>query len=558
MRKHYERILRDSESRVQRYLDVQILDESSPFCGGFPKTDSLAEPKTAIYRLTTMTACWLNPDSRYHLEEELGRRILLALAYIRRSQRPGGYFDLINCNFLSGPDTAFCAKRLLPVYVYLCRTAEGALPASPRAKAAAGALKPRYEEILRDAADALCRCGFHTPNHRWAIASVLMLCAKLFGKPECRAAADAILKEGIDCNADGEYAERSAGNYNRINNDAMIMLAAATGDESYYEPVLRNLEMMLSYIDPDDSIFTNNSTRWDMGKKIYPREYYLEYLYMGWACRRPELLDAANAIMQMVDRHALRSFDCLIQLMLLPELVLLEHEGCAVPTNYHRYYESSGIVRCRREGWSYTILNNSPNFLFFQHGDFCLTVRIGASFCEHRAFVPALLAPQEGGYTLHQTMTGWYYLPFAEKPASSDWWQMDNASRERLYGPDMIFDLAIREAENGLDIQIVNSGIDRAPLRIELAFNAGCRLENEHFMLDGSEGGSVVVKDGTLTASRGTRGIQVGPCFAAHNYTAGKEGSMGRMDGCFTAYLTEYSTFERRISLRAVPSRYDQ
>lgn len=62
-----------------------------------------------------------------------------------------------------------------------------------------------------------------------------------------------ILKEGNDCNEDGEYAERSAGNYNRINNDAMIMLAVATGDESYYAPVLRNLEMMLTYIDPDDS-----------------------------------------------------------------------------------------------------------------------------------------------------------------------------------------------------------------------------------------------------------------------------------------------------------------
>ena len=97
-----------------------------------------------------------------------------------------------------------------------------------------------------------------------------MLCAKLFDKPECRTAAEAILKEGNDCNEDGEYAERSAGNYNRINNDAMIMLAVATGDESYYAPVLRNLEMMLTYIDPDDSIFTNNSTRWDMGKKDLP------------------------------------------------------------------------------------------------------------------------------------------------------------------------------------------------------------------------------------------------------------------------------------------------
>ena len=140
MRKHYERILHDSESRVQRYLDIQILDENSPFCGGFPKADSLAEPKTAIYRATTMTACYLNPESRYYLDAELGRRLALALAFVRRSQRPGGYFDLINCNFFSGPDTAFCTKRLLPAYVYLCKVVDGALPAAPEAKAAAAEL----------------------------------------------------------------------------------------------------------------------------------------------------------------------------------------------------------------------------------------------------------------------------------------------------------------------------------------------------------------------------------------------------------------------------------
>lgn len=135
---------------------------------------------------------------------------------------------------------------------------------------------------------------------------------------------------------------------------------------------------------------------------------------------------------------------------------------------------------------------------------------------------------------------------------------MDNAHREKLYGPDMVFDVQVNEVENGLDIHIVNSGIDRAPLRVELAFNAGCRVENEHFMLEGNDGGGVVVKDGTLVASKGVNGISVGPCFAEHNYTAGKEGSMGRMDGCFTAYLTAYSTFDRTISLRAVPSSYDQ
>lgn len=558
MRRHYERILHDSESRVARDLEIQILDEASPFYGGFPKADSLAEPKTAIYRATTMTACYLNADSRYYLDEALGERIRLALAYVRRSQRPGGYFDLINCNFYSGPDTAFCAKRLIPAYVYLRKVVNGQLQAAPEAVQAASTLLPLYEEILRDAASALTHCGFHTPNHRWAIASVLMTCAQLFAMPECHTAAEAILLEGNDCNEEGEYAERSAGNYNRINNDAMIMLACATGDESYYEPVMRNLGMMLTYIDPDDSIFTGNSTRWDRGRKIYPREYYMEYLYMGVTCDRPDLVAAANAIMEMVERHSLRSFDCLILLMLLPELVDHEETAHTIATDYHKFYKDSGIVRCRRDGWSYTILNNSPGFLVFQNGDFALNVRIGASFCEHRNFVPATLEETPEGYHLHQTMTGWYYLPFKEAPATSDWWQMDQSARDKLYGPDMIFDVEVTEVPDGIDVHIVNSGIDRAPLRVELAFDAGCRVETEHFTVSGDEGGAIVVKDGALTASKGSHGIAVGPCFATHAYTAGKEGSLGRVEGCYTAYLTDYSTFDRTIQIRAVASRYDQ
>ena len=159
MRKHYERILHDSESRVQRYLEIQILDENSPFCGGFPKADSLAEPKTAIYRATTMTACYLNPESRYYLDAELGRRLALALAFVRRSQRPGGYFDLINCNFFSGPDTAFCTKRLLPAYVYLCKVVDGALPAAPEAKAPAS----EEEKVFTGVIEKICA---ETPSIR--------------------------------------------------------------------------------------------------------------------------------------------------------------------------------------------------------------------------------------------------------------------------------------------------------------------------------------------------------------------------------------------------------
>ncbi len=115
-----------------------------------------------------------------------------------------------------------------------------------------------------------CATAVSTPNHRWAIASVRMLCAKLFDKPECRTAAEAILKEGNDCNEGRRVRRTLGGNYNRINNDAMIMLAVATGDELLCAGAAQPGNDADLHR-PRRQHFTNNSTRWDMGKKIYPR-----------------------------------------------------------------------------------------------------------------------------------------------------------------------------------------------------------------------------------------------------------------------------------------------
>ena len=80
----------------------------------------------------------------------------------------------------------------------------------------------------------------------------------------------ATLAEGIDCNEDGEYAERSAAIYNCVNNNAMIDLGTCTGKEEYFDHAVRNLRMMLTYMEPDGTVFTANSTRQDNGKRSYP------------------------------------------------------------------------------------------------------------------------------------------------------------------------------------------------------------------------------------------------------------------------------------------------
>ena len=44
--------------------------------------------------------------------------------------------------------------------------------------------------------------------------------------------------------------------------------------------------------------------------------------------------------------------------MLQPRLAALEHAGSGFPADYHKFYKGSEIVRCRRKGYSYTIINH--------------------------------------------------------------------------------------------------------------------------------------------------------------------------------------------------------
>ena len=143
--------------------------------------------------------------------------------------------------------------------------------------------------LIETACEGICAGGFHTPNHRWAICAFLKHAAKITGREEFSRRADEYLNEGLDINEDGEFAERSAGNYNQVNDDQMIRLYMATGDRHFLEAAEANLRMMLKYIDPDDSVFTNNSTRQDYGRKVYLNTYYMLFKLVGYFLGKKDL-----------------------------------------------------------------------------------------------------------------------------------------------------------------------------------------------------------------------------------------------------------------------------
>ncbi len=593
MEQHYKKVIEDTQRRVIAAMQRQILEEGNPRYGGFRDETGIVQAKYAIYQVMPMTAAYCCPDSVFYHDRKVYDRIISGLSYIRGVQHENGLFDYITCNFFSAPDTAFCLKKLLPVYEYLLgrqgryplgkvgeissqagevtgksgkacgkkemvSTEEGKIcenkeiiPGKDEAEEGEKEICTRLGEIIEDGAKGMLLGGFHTPNHRWAIASILMACSRLFANPGMEAAAYDYLKEGIDCNADGEYSEKSAGNYNRVNNDAMILLTRVTGDASYEQHAIRNLRMMFTYLEPDGSVFTANSTRFDKDLLVYPTDYYKEYLQMGVKYDIPEFLQMCNTIFDLVGEKRIAAPDCLIWFLLCPQYRELEYRGSYRSGDYHAYYGDSGIARCRSGRYTYTVMKGKSNFFYIHNGTMKLEMKVCGSFCEHRAFkAEEMERLADGEYHLRQVMRGWYYLPFEEAPPTSDWWKMDNASRPKKSGPDMQIDVWVKEVEGGVDIRVKTSGVEDAPWRMELAFSGVNFLTGPLFDMPLSGSEVLVVKEGNIEATNGFDTLSVGPCFGEHHFTEGKEDSEKKTPGAFTLYLTDYTAFDRTVHIR--------
>lgn len=540
MIEHYKKIVRQCEKITTKFIKNQILDSTSLNYGGVFEDDQIVQAKSTIYALTTALSLYYTKDSIYFQDAKLFERIILALNYVKSQQREDGTFDYINCNFYAAPDTAFCIRMLLPSYKLLLNYSDDK----------SIKLKNDMYEIIKKAGYGIVKGGFHTPNHRWAIASVLMACYNITGEEQFKSTAQEYLLEGIDCNEYGEYAERSAGGYNGVNNDAMILLYEETGDKRYLEYVSKNLNMMFTYFEPDGSIFTNNSTRQDRGKKVYPTNYYFQYLYMAYKTNNLDFAAAANKIMEDVTDLALMAPDNLSLLMINPELIEYETSESRYPDSYKKYYKESGIIRVRNKDISYSILENCGKFLFFQAGALSMHMRIGVTYFDQREFKVQKIEETEKGYLLNYSAQGWYYKPFKEKPETTDWWKMDNSKREKIYGPNLDIAVDLEEINDGIKVNIKTDGCDRVPLKIEMCFDEGSTVKSDGFICDGTAGGAITALSGNIKVTKGLDTIEVGPAFGKHNLVNGYAGGEARSRNHFTIYFTDYTNFEHTIVIK--------
>lgn len=554
MKRYIDYLIRSEEHRIDEMLFLQIKDKND-LCYGLMRGDVI-EAKPTIYMMATALALYLNSRSRYYKSEKLMEALQLAADGVARVQRKSGYIDYPCCNFFSAPDTSFCYKRLNDGYRLMKKYQD---------VADTTILQKKYLAIMRMAAEAIRDGGFHTPNHRWGICAALMQAAKLFADDTefAKSLMDRTvlyLQEGIDGNSEGEYAERSTGNYNAVVNNAMMAMYQCSKDVKYLGYVERNLNMMMYYIEPNDMVFTQNSTRQDQGEEIFMDKYLYQYLYLlaydgtdGFIKLTPEeharFDGAAHQIIKGCAETGRQAPNCLHLLMIYDKTLDYTFENCGFLKTYHKLFKEAGVLRVKKENYSYTVMKNRSAFLYFNVNGLEAFLKIGESYCEIRNFVPDEMDVQEGKTVLSHTARGWYYLPWKEKQNTSDWWQMDHKKRDLMITSDLHTQVVITELADGLEISVDTDGLERLPLRMELCVPSQTTLENDHFCMETVAGKSMVLSDDYVTMTKELTSIEFGPGACEHHFKGHYSGEEVNADG-YTIYCNTYTPTKRVYTLK--------
>ena len=258
---------------------------------------------------------------------------ILAADYLLRAQRPSGLIDLPSVNIDSSPDTAFCIQALCPVI-------EWGRPLAAIDPAWA-ALLERLELFVRRSVPGMLNGGFHTPNHRWVIASALTQAQALFPDLNVAAGVEAYLAEGFDLDEDGCFIEHSIGNYDAVNDLSLLLIGEYWARPDAFEGVARNLAFDLHLLHADATAITNLSTRFDYGTRAVPSNLIPSLLLLDH--HQPDPVWRAAAI-ELWERSSTAASNWLCFALL--KAGDPTDDQAALPSDFSTFYAHNGLWRC--------------------------------------------------------------------------------------------------------------------------------------------------------------------------------------------------------------------
>ncbi len=507
-------------AQVARVLDNQLVEARGGDAGADAPVGAYINPNFGVADAgsTAMLAAscgylFLASAGQCPQAEMWLERARLGVDYLLRVQRANGLIDLITCNYDSAPDTGFAVQRLCPLI-------ELGRPLARRDQNWA-ALLSRLEIFVRRAVPGLLSGGFHTPNHRWVIASALAQAGQLFTNLKVRPGIDAYLAEGFDVDAEGAFIERSIAVYDAVNDRSLLLLYDLLGIETARQAAEANLEFNLYLLNADGTAETGLSRRQDYGTKKTPTSLTAPYLHCAHVAGRPQFVRAAQFLW---DRTSLPGTDALNWLC----YVLLKYGdpalagAPALPTAYARHFPLNGVWRARRGDASLTLFTRTTRLLDLSYGQAELSsVKISQSYFGMGRFVGdaltvsngVALLRSDGQRGLHRPG---YDLPLGRRVPNSRWRE---AAAERDYRPlpPCASTLAVQVIDDGFSLHYRTvEGLDGVTAQMALDFPPGGVWETDELCLKPQAGQVLFLKRGYGTMRYGNDVIRVGPGADAH------------------------------------------
>ncbi len=523
-----------NDLQLANYAPLKITDVASRFVGGYMNEVEMPNPHVTAGFLMNASMLFACPESVHYLENGLLPQIEAAIRSLLRMQHADGTIDLLDTNFHSTPDTAFVLENMVPAYTFLSQV-KGTDTARQLVKT-----------FLKNAGEALIVGGIHTPNHRWVVSAALTRLNELFPDSRYTTRIDQWLAEHIDLDPDGQFNEKSTNSYSPIVDRSLIIMARGLNKPELLEPVRKNLLMTLFYVHPNGEVVTEASNRQDKGSIGNMAKYYYCYRYMALRDRNGQFAAMCRLIEQTSTKDQLAGY---LNYFLEDPTLWNELPGSnPLPTSYVKAFPYSGLVRIRRDVWDATILSKNAGWLTFHKGNAILQgVRVAASFFGKGQFQSEEIEQQGDAWVLTKSLEGPYFQPIATDKIApdGDWDKMPQSSRLQSEVQKLEMTVRIKEARNGLQIDVAITGTEGVPVAFELIFRADGTFsgvtkqpkKDNAYLLSG-ESGTYTVGSDTLHFGPGRvehKGVQL-------------RGALPAMDAP-TVYLTGFTPFRHTLFL---------
>jgi len=512
-----------------------------------------------------LAAAYCAPESKYSKAADLLPVMEAEADKLLAALHEDGTIDSGNLN--SPPDTAFVVQTVCMALAVLRRANLPQLEA----------INNKLAKFVLAAGEALSTGGVHTPNHRWVVSSALAQLNALFPTAKYVARIDDWLGEGVYCDADGQFEERSTGIYSRVVDNALITMARLLGRPQMLEPVRRNLAMTMYYMHPNGELETVGSRRQDQGIDAWISNYYLQYRYMAIKDGNRQFA----AVARFAEQIGLDQAEDKIPLIQFLEEPLYRQklpEPEAMPADYSRFFSNSALARIRRGDTSATVyggsdwplgvasgLASNPTFFNFRKGKAVLeSVRMMPVFFSEGSFRSSGMKVEGGRYLLEEETRVPYYQPLPKQlrnaqgdypltPAGDRFWSKMNFPQRPMSNVQTLEQkVKVTENAGAYELAFDVGGHDKVPVTIELAF----RRDGE---LEGTEPGRTrpnfyFLREGMGRFRMGDDVITFGPGQADHEMIRVEGAAYDVRQGPsqpdrFRVYITGFTPFKKTLTI---------